>query len=155
MGRINLGRVILGGIVAGIIIDIFEFVLNGWYLAGQWSSVMASLNRAPIGMNAILMFCVMGLIEGVAAVWTYAAIRPRFGEGPGTAFIAALLVWILAYVLSDAAPAVTGVFPLSLVLPMVWVGLIEIVAATLAGAYFYKEEASAIAGGAAAHPAGG
>src|SRR6266853_2210819 len=79
MGKIVLGRVVIGGIVAGVIIDIFEFVLNGWYLAGQWTSVMASLNRAPIGTNAIIAFNIVGLFTGVAAVWTYAAIRPRFG----------------------------------------------------------------------------
>lgn len=150
MGRINLGRVVIGGIVAGIIIDIFEVVLNGWYLASQWNSVMASLNRAPVGMNAIILFNVMGLITGIAAVWTYAAIRPRFGEGPGTAFIAALLIWIVGYVLADATPAVSGVFPVSIVLPMIVVGLVEIVVATMAGAFLYKEESVSSAGVAAA-----
>jgi hypothetical protein len=33
MNRINLGRVVLGGIVAGIVISIFEGVLNGVVLA--------------------------------------------------------------------------------------------------------------------------
>ena len=139
MGRIDLGRVIVGGVVAGIIIDIFEFVLNGWFLAGQWTSVMASLNRAPIGTNAIIAFNIVGLFTGIAAVWTYAAIRPRFGIGPGTAFIAALLTWITAYLLADAAPAIMGIFPLKIVGAMIAVGLIEIVIATMAGAYLYRE----------------
>ena len=139
MGKIDLGRVVIGGVVAGIIIDIFEFVLNGWYLAGQWTSVMASLNRAPVGTNAIIAFNIVGLFTGVAAVWTYAAIRPRFGIGPGTAFIAALLTWITAYVLSDAAPAIMGIFPLRIVGTMIGVGLVEIVVATMVGAYLYRE----------------
>src|SRR5712691_5631989 len=33
MGKINWNRVILGGLVAGVIINIFEFVLNGLILA--------------------------------------------------------------------------------------------------------------------------
>jgi len=140
MGRINLGRVIAGGIVAGVIVDIFEFVLNGWYLAGQWAAVMASLGRPGISTNAIVAFNIMGLVYGLAAVWTYAAIRPRFGEGPGTAFIAALLIWITGYVLADAAPAVMGLFPLSLTVTQIGVGLVEIVVATLVGAWLYKEE---------------
>ena len=139
MGRIDLGRVIIGGVVAGIIIDIFEFVLNGWYLAAQWTSVMASLNRAPVGTSAIIAFNIVGLFTGIAAVWTYAAIRPRFGIGPGTAFIAALLTWITAYVLSDAYPAIMGLFPLSMVGWMIGVGLVEIVVATMVGAYLYRE----------------
>lgn len=156
MGRINLGRVILGGVVAGIIIDIFESVLNSWYLAGQWHSVMASLNRPAMdNMNAIALFWILGLIMGIAAVWTYAAIRPRFGEGPGTAFVAALLVWIVGYVLADAAPFVSGIFPVSLVLPMIVVGLVEIIVATIAGAYLYKEGTAPSTAAAAAGPAGG
>lgn len=35
MGKINMGRVILGGLVAGIFIDAFEGVLNGVLLANQ------------------------------------------------------------------------------------------------------------------------
>lgn len=140
MNRINLGRVIVGGIVAGIIVDIFEFVLNGWYLAPQWNSVMASLNRTPVDTNAIIAFNIMGLVYGLAAVWTYAAIRPRFGEGPGTAVRAALLIWVTGYVLADAALLVMGIFPLSLTVTLIAVGLVEIVVATLAGGYFYKEE---------------
>lgn len=139
MGKINLGRVILGGIVAGIIIDAFENVLNGWLLASQWTSVMASINRAPVGMNAIIVFNIIGLVLGIAAVWTYAAMRPRFGEGAGTAFIAALLIWVVGYLLSDVGPALAGIYPISLTATMIAVGLVEIVIATEAGAWLYRE----------------
>lgn len=139
MGKINLGRVILGGIVAGIIIDAFENVLNGWLLAGQWASLMASINRAPVGMNAILIFNIIGIVLGIAAVWSYAAMRPRFGEGPGTAFIAAFLIWVVGYLLSDVELALVGIYPLSLTAAVVGVGLIEIVIATEAGAWLYRE----------------
>ena len=139
MGRINLGRVLLGGLVAGIVIDAFEFVLNGLALADQWTDLMRSINRAPLGVTEIVYFNVFGFIQGVAAIWTYAAIRPRFGEGPMTAIIAALLTWVTAYLLVDAMPTIMGVFPLSMTLMLLGVGLIEIVAATFAGAWLYKE----------------
>lgn len=139
MGRINLGRVILGGIVAGIIIDIIEFVLNAIILADRWRAVTAEHNLVPVGTNAIIVFNIIGLIVGIAAVWTYAAIRPRFGEGPGTAFIAALLIWVVGYLIGDAYNAVVGLFPLSLAVTLAVVGVVEIVVATLAGAYVYKE----------------
>src|SRR5437763_5376846 len=139
MGRINLGRVILGGIVAGIIIDIVEFVLNAIVLADRWRAVTAAHNLVPVGTQAIIVFNIIGLIMGIAAVWTYAAIRPRFGEGPGTAFIAALLIWVVGYLIGDAYNVVVGLFPLSLAVTLAAVGLVEIVVATLAGAYLYKE----------------
>ena len=139
MGRINLGRVILGGIVAGIIINIVEFVLNAIVLADRWRAVTAAHNLVPVGTHAIIAFNIIGFLMGVAAVWTYAAIRPRFGEGPGTAFIAALLIWVVGYLIGDAYNVVVGLFPLSLAVTLAAVGLVEIVVATLAGAYLYKE----------------
>jgi hypothetical protein len=140
MGRINLGRVIMGGIVAGIIIDIVEYVLNAIVLADRWQAVTAAHNLTPVGTNAIIVFNLLGLITGIAAVWTYAAIRPRLGEGPGTAFSAALLIWVVGYLIPDAYEDVVGLFPHSMTIILVAVGLVEIVVATLAGGYLYKEE---------------
>jgi|SRR5215469_1780742 len=139
MGKINLGRVILGGIVAGIIIDIIEYVLNAIVLADRWNAIIAAHNLPQFTTNAIIVFNIIGLVTGIAAVWTYAAIRPRFGEGPSTAVIAALLIWIVSYLLPDAGNVVIGLFPMSLTLVLVCVGLVEIVIATLAGAFIYKE----------------
>jgi hypothetical protein len=73
------------------------------------------------------------------AVWTYAAIRPRFGGGPKTALYAALLTWVTGYVLVDITPTIMGVFPMSMTWMLIGVGLLEIVLATLAGAWLYRE----------------
>ena len=139
MSKINLGRVILGGIVAGIIIDIFEFVLNGMVLADQWKALMASMNLPVMGMNEIIWFNVFGLVLGIVAVWTYAAIRPRFGMGPKTAVYAALLTWVTAYVYGNAMSTIIGMFSMQMTLTLLGVGLIEIIVATIAGAWLYKE----------------
>lgn len=139
MGKINLGRVILGGLVAGVVINVFEYVLNGIVLADQWTDLMKSLNRPALDMTAIVEFNVFGFVSGLVALWTYAAIRPRFGEGPKTAIYAALLTWVTVYVLSDSMPTIMGVFPMPMTSMLIGVGLAEIVLATLAGAYFYKE----------------
>lgn len=139
MGKINIGRVILGGIVAGIIINIFEYVLNGIYLAAQWPSIMSSINRPALSMNGIMWFDVIGFVLGLAAIWTYAAIRPRFGAGHKTAVCAALLIWIVGYVTADASLAILGVVSMQIYYTMVGVGLVEIVVATMIGAFLYKE----------------
>jgi hypothetical protein len=139
MGKVDWGRVILGGIVAGIIIDIVEFVLNGIVLAGQWSAVIADRRLPMMGTTEIVWFNIVGLATGIAAVWTYAAIRPRFGSGPKTAVCAGLLIWFVGYLLADAFPAIVGMLPSGMVAIMVAVGLVEIIVATLAGAYIYRE----------------
>ncbi len=139
MGRINLVRVLIGGLIAGVVINVFEYVLNGVLLADQWPALMKSISRPALGMNEIVIFQVLGFLQGLVAVWTYAAIRPRFGAGPMTAIVAALLTWVTAYIFVDAMPTIMGIYPMGMTLMMVGVGLAEIVAATLAGAYFYKE----------------
>jgi len=139
MAKINLMGVFVGGIVAGIVINVFEFVLNGIILANQWPAIMSSLNRPNLGMHQIIAFNVLGFVMGFAAVWTYAAIRPRFGAGPRTALAAALLTWVTAYILVDAMPTIMGVFPMQVTLLLISAGFVEIIVATLAGAYFYKE----------------
>jgi hypothetical protein len=139
MSKIDTGRVILGGIVAGIICDIFEYVLNGIVLRDQWNTISTSHNLPMIGMNEIVIFNILGLVTGIAAVWAYAAMRPRFGAGPVTAVYAALLIWIVGYVIPNVFQTVSGLVPLNMMLTITVVGLVEIIVATIAGAYIYKE----------------
>lgn len=143
MSKIDSGRVIAGGIVAGIICDIFEYVLNGIVLRAQWNAISTSHNLPIIGMNEILVFNILGLAGGIAAVWAYAAMRPRFGAGPKTAVYAALLIWVVGYLIPDVFQTVSGLVPLNMMLTMLVVGLVEIIVATVAGAYIYKESADA------------
>ncbi len=142
MGKIDTGRVILGGIVAGIIVDIFEYVLNGIVLSAQWVAVSSAHSLPMMGTSEIVIFNVIGLVTGIAAVWTYAAIRPRFGAGPTTAVYAALLIWVVGYLIPDVFNEVIGLVPMSMTVTMIVVGAIEIVIATVAGAYLYKEPVS-------------
>jgi hypothetical protein len=139
MGSINLGRVLLGGFVAGVVVNIFEFLLNGMLLADQWPGVMASINRPPLSMHDVVIFNILGFVFGIAAVWTYAAIRPRFGAGVKTAIYAGALTWVTAYFLATTTPVIMGVFPLRMACVLVAVGLVEIVVATIVGAWLYKE----------------
>jgi hypothetical protein len=139
VGSINLGRVLLGGFVAGVIINVFEFLLNGVLLADQWPAVMAAINRPTFTMHDIVVFNIVGFVTGIVAVWTYAAIRPRFGAGVMTGVYAGLLTWVTAYALATVTPVMMGVFSHHMALALVIVGLVEIVVATVVGAWLYKE----------------
>ncbi len=114
-------------------------MLNGVLLANQWTDLMASINRPVLGVREIVCFNIFGFAMGLVAVWTYAAIRPRFGAGPRTALYAALLTWVTGYVFVDITPTIMGVFPMSMTWMLIGVGLVEIVVATLVGAWLYKE----------------
>lgn len=141
MNRINLARVVLGGLLAGLVIDIGEAALNGGVLAADMEAAITRLNLPPVGGSAMAAFMVMGFALGIAAVWLYAAIRPRFGAGVNTALCAGAAVWFLAYVYPSIGFALMGLFPTRvIVIGIVW-GLGEILLATVAGAWLYREPA--------------
>ncbi len=139
MGKINIGRVIVGGLLAGVVLNVGEFVLNEPILGDQWTAAMAALNRPPIGGSMIAWFVLLTFVLGIALVWLYAAIRPRFGAGPKTAVWAGVTVWFFACLWGFGSTWVMGLFPARLVgIILVW-ELIEVPLAAVAGAWLYKE----------------
>jgi hypothetical protein len=146
MAHTNRGRVVLGGLLAGVVINIVEFVTNGVVLKADWGQAMQALGKpaVPSG-SAIAIYNVWGFLVGIAAVWIYAAIRPRYGAGPGTAARAGVVAWALAVLLANLANYPSGLFPTRLLVITAVVALFEIVIAAVVGAWLYKEdEATAI-----------
>ena len=102
---------------------------------------LAALNKpADLSAGAIVIFNVWGFLLGIAAVWVYAAIRPRYGAGPRTAVRAGLVTWAFAVFLANLANYPLGLLPARLLVITSIVALVEVVVATLVGAWLYKEE---------------
>ena len=93
MHGINMGRVIVGGIAAGVVYNIIEIVANLYLFEEQGREMMERFGLAEPSGAQIGMFMALGLAIGITIAWLYAAIRPRLGEGPGTAICAGLLAW--------------------------------------------------------------
>jgi hypothetical protein len=142
MAHTNRGRVILGGLLAGVVINVVEFVTNGVILKDAWGEAMQAMNKPaqPSG-SEILLFNIWGFLLGIAAVWLYAGIRSRYGAGVATALRAGLAVWFLSVFLADLGLGATGIFPVRLMVITGLVELFEIPIATVVGAWLYKEEA--------------
>ena len=105
MGKVNWRRVILGGLLAGVIIDISEWVTNGVVFASDWANVMKNLHSSSdFSVKQIAALNVWGFLTGIAVVCLYAAMRPRFGAGPKTAVLAGAAVWFMAYALGSMCP---------------------------------------------------
>ncbi len=142
MQRINVGRVILGGLLAGLVMNLSEAALHGGVLGKDGAELFRSFG-VPDSPNPVYMAALVGVtfVIGIAAVWLYAAIRPRFGAGPQTAIVAGLAVWVLAHVWSGVylgAGFAGLVTPRLAWLPVAW-GLVEAPLGTLAGAWLYRE----------------
>ena len=134
-----MGRVIAGGLVAGLIVNIGETILNVPLAGAEMEQALQARNLPPVGGGAIGYFVVMCFLLGILIVWTYAAVRPRLGPGPKTAVIVAALAWFMTLVWSGGTQVAMGIMPLNLtLLGLAW-GLGEMVIASLAGAKLYRE----------------
>jgi hypothetical protein len=139
MGHINWARVILGGLLAGIVINAFEFVLNSVVLPNDWAAAMRALGKPEtLAAGQIAGFVLWGFLVGVFAIWLYAELRPHYGARPITALIAGLAVWFLGYLLASVMPLALNLFPGRLMLIGLAIGLVEAIAGTMAGAWLYQ-----------------
>jgi hypothetical protein len=138
MGRLNFSRVVLGGILAGILINISEYLRYDVVLRGEFEAGMRALGKGlPQGGAVTAIWTLWGFALGIAAVWLYAAIRPRYGAGAATAVRAGVAVWFFTSLLAIIAMRAMGLFEISPV-ALVWT-LVECVVATIAGAWLYRE----------------
>ena len=140
MGKINVGRLILGGIVAGVVADLLDYLVNGIWLAPMWNNQLATWGRPPVSGSQVAWFWAFGIVIGLVAIWIYAGIRARFGPGVKTAIYAGVAVWILsALVPNFSIMWVPHFFSGHLTGYTTIGGLFESVIGTIAGAALYKE----------------
>jgi hypothetical protein len=139
---INTQKVVVGGIVAGVVMIVIDFISNMFILGAR---MKAESDAFKPGMAdkvmegpAVITNVVMNLILGIALVWTYAAIRPRFGPGLKTATYVAVLFWILAGIFYSGYMHM-GMMSAGLWWSFAFVGLVNFLLSAWAGAKFYTE----------------
>ena len=143
MGRVNWGRVVLGGVVWFVVYSLlgagagFLFLIREGREAFEQAGlqVVSHMNN-PVFFSFVLA---LALLSGILSIWFYAAIRPRYGPGPKTAVSAGITIWILAQLLPLLYWTQLLGLPIRLVVSNGTATLVIGIAATLAGAYLYKE----------------
>lgn len=142
MTSINWYRVLLGGLVAGLVMNVGEAALHAGILGGDALELYEALGVTQAAQAWTLAALVsVTFVLGLTAVWLYAAIRPRYGAGPWTAVCAGLVVWVLAHLWAGVylgAGFAGIVTPRLAWIPVAW-GLVEAPIGTLAGAWLYRE----------------
>src|SRR5262249_44502654 len=74
MANMNFARILLGGLVAGVVYFIGDGLLHGKILTESWQHSMAALGRKTQGdQSGMGWFALYDLMKGLAAVWIYAA----------------------------------------------------------------------------------
>jgi hypothetical protein len=135
----NGKRIVVGGLLAGLVLNIGETILNVPVIGAEFDAATQRLGLPAMSGATVGVFVAMCFGLGIFATWLYAAIRPRFGAGAGTALIAGIAIWLLVSVWANLSAAAMGLFPTRLLaIVTVWQA-IEIPLATLAGAWYYRE----------------
>ena len=142
--NINMKRVLVSGIAAGIILFALDGLINAILLADQWRQAMTAIGKpAAFGASQITGFGLLDFGLGIAMTWIYAAIRPRFGAGPRAALRAGAIVWVVGMLFANAGFIVADVLPASLLIAVTLAAIPQFAAAALAGGALYKEDAEA------------
>ena len=142
---INTSKVVAGGFVAGIVMNVVGYigqaVLLGPRMMSEMVAAAPSLEGKGMGTGALTGRVLTQFAVGFLLVWLYAAMRPRFGPGMKTAALAAFAGWLCGFLfyldwlyLGMMSP---GLYALtSLVM------IITLLIAAGVGAMIYKEDGS-------------
>ncbi len=140
MNKINVGRVLLGGLLAGVVLNIGEAMLNSVLLADKMKEDFDRLHLPDPGTPFITKAVTITFLLGIVIVYLYAAIRPRFGAGLKTAVCAGLIAWFFVYLYAGYIYEAMGIVsPKPFMIGLVW-GIVEYSLGAIAGAWLYKEE---------------
>jgi len=141
----NTKKVLFGGFVAGVVMNVIDWVVNGYLLAARMKAesdaFKPGLSDQMMQGSAIAGYIVMDFVLAFALVWTYAAIRPRFGPGIKTASYAALLFWLLTMI-SMSGYMHMGMMSAGLWWTFAFVGLVNYLLSAWAGAKVYSEDSA-------------
>ena len=142
MASINTGKVVTGGLVAGVVANVIDFVTNNYVLAADWQAWASQHGVDPATLTSGSVagtFIVIDFIFGLLMVWTYAAMRPRFGPGPGTAVMAGLVLYVAVTVVLFGFVQL-GMMPMGLFVKGSCGALVSTLAGAITVAALYKEE---------------
>lgn len=143
---VRLGRVLLGGLIAAVVLTALGGITALSYLDG-FIDALNELGRPVQASGRMWQYwAAITLGAGLASVWIYAAILPRYGPGPETAAIAGSMVWGVTSLSTGVWVSFGVVDVRTVVIPMV-ANLVVFVLATMAGAWAYGNPAEAPAGG--------
>ena len=137
--RINFGRVLSGGLAAGVVANVLDFLINKYLMVSEATDMMQRLNLKPDQVESSwMMWTAVDFIYGFILVFTYAAMRPRFGPGPRTATIAALSYW-LAFTAVFAGLMSMGIYTQQAFIKNSALSVVSSIVPAMVGAWLYKE----------------
>ncbi len=95
----SLQRVLLAGLLAGLLLNIGEAVLHGVVLAPATAEAMTALGRDGASSAAGLTLLIgITFLQGIIGLWLYALLSARGVKRGRAAVVAGLALWVLSAV---------------------------------------------------------
>lgn len=138
---INSGKVVSGGLLAGLVMNVFDMLWNFTILAGDMKEMIDRMHLDPSIMtdfSKAVPWIVIDFVMGLVIVWTYAAMRPRLGPGVKTAILAGAVPWVAVTAVLYGFTSI-GVFTMAMFVKGSALSIISVGAGSIAGAWAYKE----------------
>ena len=131
--------IVIGGLVAGTVLAVIDVAMYGAILKAPMEQAMKVLPKPRIVVWQGPWYISLDVVAGIALVWLYAALRPRFGAGLATAAKAGVLGWFFASLWITLVQWPMNLMPLNLTVIIVGVALVQWTLAAVLGAKFYKD----------------
>ena len=141
MTSINTGKVITGGLLAGVVMNVCDIAWNFTVMKDDMTAMAQKFGIDPataMSFSGAIPFIIADFVLGLVVVWNYAAIRPRFGPGPKTALLAGAVPYIAVTAVLYGFSSL-GMMSNSTMVKGSLTALITMALGSLAGAWAYKE----------------
>jgi hypothetical protein len=106
----SISRIILGGLAAGVIMNIVDGAVNGGLFATQFDQFLTNADATDQKGGVLAFWICADFVYALTLSWLNVALRARYGRGPGSYLRAALVVWVVAYY-TASADVVVGLLP--------------------------------------------
>jgi len=145
--NINRRKLLVAGLASGLVLNVIDFLSNAVILAPRMQADANAFKpglgdqMAAMGGGQIAVYVFFDFVVGFLLVWTYAAIRPRFGPGPRTSAYVGFLFFVFGLILTF------GYKELGVMSPGLWwmytgIWFINLLLASFVGGWLYTEEES-------------
>ena len=145
MKQLDIVRLVMAGLVSGIVIYVVESILNGVILAADWKawSVVASqIFRMPPETNSLIFWGIQALIAGWAGTFVYAAIRAWVGVNLRAAYISGLAVWAVGWLGMSFDKLALGIEPNKMIFYNLLAALLACLLGQVAASFIYRDKTS-------------
>lgn len=143
--NINRQKLLVGGLAAGVVLNIIDFLSNAVIFADRMRADANAFKpglgdqMAAMGGGQIATYVFFDFVVGFLLVWTYASIRPRYGPGARTAAYVALVFFVFGMIVSYGYKQ-AGMMSSGLWWSFTLLWLVNLVVSSMVGAWLYSED---------------